>query len=321
MDRRRALQFLALASGAGGAAAFAAIDQVRLYAGYPPGTAIDTIARLLAERLRGAYAPTVVVDNKTGASGQLALMATKAARPDGTTVLVSSISTLSVVPHTFSKVGYDPFRDLIPVGNCAKNDFAMAIGPGVPPEVDDLPKFLAWCKANPAKATFGSGATGTKIHFSGIRLGQLAGVKLDHVGYTNAGAALTDVAGGNVPAYIGSVPTVIPFQQRVRVLATMGSRRSRFLPAVPTLSELGFRELAFDEGTGLYLPQGTPDAVVARLYEGMVAAMQAPGVADTLATAGIEVSLGTGAQLAANIRTESDFWGKIVKDIGFKQDT
>lgn len=323
MDRRHLLKALAAGLGSSGIAlnAWSKVDQAKILAGYPAGTAVDTLARQLAERMRPAYTSTLVVENKAGASGQLAVLATKSARADGTTLLVSPISTFSVVPHTFSKVAFDPFSDLIPVGSCTKNDFALAIGPGVPKEVDDLSKYLAWCKANPRSASFGSGATGTKIHFAGVRLGQLAGVKLEHVGYSNAGAAMTDVVGGNIPAYVGSVPTVIPFAQKIRILATTGSQRSRFLPAVPTLSEAGYKELSFDEGMGLYLPKGTPQETVDLLYQSMVQAMRSPAVAETLAVAGIEVRVGTGAELAQQIRTESEFWGGIVKSLGFRQDS
>ncbi|MFC7208655.1 tripartite tricarboxylate transporter substrate-binding protein [Comamonas endophytica] len=184
-----------------------------------------------------------------------------------------------------------------------------------------MPKYLAWCKANPRSASFGSGATGTKIHFAGVRLGQLAGVKLEHVGYSNAGAAMTDLVGANLPAYVGSVPTVIPFAQKIRILATTGSQRSRFLPDVPTLSEAGYKELAFDESMGLYLPRGTAQETVELLYRSMAEAMRSPAVAETLAVAGIEVRVGSGAELAQQIRAESAFWGGIVKSLGFKQDS
>lgn len=323
MHRRHSLQALAVGLGASGFSlnAWAKVEQARILAGYPAGTAVDTLGRQLAERMRPAYASSLVVENKVGVSGQLAVLATKVARADGATLLVSPISTFSVVPHTFSKVAFDPFSDLIPVGSCTKNDFALAIGPSVPPEVDDLAKYLAWCKANPRSASFGSGATGTKIHFAGIRLGQLAGVKLEHVGYSNAGLAMTDLVGGNIPAYVGSVPTVLPFAQKVRILATTGSRRSRFLPDVPTLGEAGYKELAFDESMGLYLPRGTPQETVALLYQSMAQAMRSPAVAETLAVAGIEVRTGTGAELAQQIRAESDFWGGIVKSLGFRQDS
>ncbi|MFC7208654.1 tripartite tricarboxylate transporter substrate-binding protein [Comamonas endophytica] len=134
MNRRHLLKALAAGLGSSGIAlnAWARVDQARIYAGYPAGTAVDTLGRQLAERMRPAYANSLVVENKTGASGQLAVLATKAGRADGTTLLVSPISTFSVVPHTFSKVAFDPFSDLIPVGSCTKNDFALAVGPSVP---------------------------------------------------------------------------------------------------------------------------------------------------------------------------------------------
>jgi tripartite-type tricarboxylate transporter receptor subunit TctC len=301
--------------------AIARPDSVRMLVGYPAGTATDALGRLLGERMQGGYAPSFVVENKVGASGQLAVLATKAAPADGGTVLVSPIMVLSVVPHTFSKVGYDPFADVVPVGNCVTTDFALAVGPAVPESVKTVPQFLEWCKANPGKASFGTGATGTKIHFSGIRLSQLAGVPLTHVGYANGGGALTDMAGGTLPAYIGTVPTVMPFLNRIRILATMGARRSRFFPNVPTLVEAGYKDMVIDEAIGLLVPPKTPAPVIQNLHDAMVKALATPEALTALNTLGMEATPSTGAEFSAKLKAEHELWGRFVKQIGFKQDS
>jgi tripartite-type tricarboxylate transporter receptor subunit TctC len=321
LNRRHLIKGLAAASVLPAPSLFAQTDTKKLIVGFPPGTATDGLARLLGEKMRGLYAPNFVVENKVGAGGQLAVMATKTAAPDGNTILVSPIMVLSVTPHTFAKVGYDPVADLIPVGNCVTTDFSLAVGPAVPEQVKTVAQYLDWCKANPSQASFATGVTGSKIHFSGIKLGMLAGTKLTHIGYTNGGNALTDLAGGNVPAYIGTVPTVMPFLNRIRVLATMGAKRSRFLPDVPTLVEAGYKDMVINEAISLYFPARTSEEHVKRLHAAMVQALSTPEASTTLTTLGMEPTPSTGAELANKLKGEIDQWGRFVKQIGFKQDT
>ena len=321
MKRRNLLTGLAAAAALPANSVFASPDQAKLVVGYPAGTATDGLARLLGERMRGQYAANFVVENKVGASGQLAVVATKSAPADGLTILVSPIMVMSVVPHTFSKVAYDPFTDLVPIGNSVTSDFALAVGPAVPESVTTVAQFIEWCKANPSKASFGTGATGTKIHFSGIRLSQLAGFQFTHIGYTNGGGALTDLAGGNIPAYIGTVPTVMPFLNRIRILATMGAKRSRFLPDAPTLVEAGYKDMVIDEAISLYVPARTPAAQVQRLHAAMVKALATPEAATTLNTLGMEATPSGQAEFAAKLKAEHEQWGRFVRQIGFRQDS
>jgi tripartite-type tricarboxylate transporter receptor subunit TctC len=321
MERRAFMKSVAAATAFPSSLAFAGIDQAKLLVGYPAGTATDALARLLGERMRGDYAANFVVENKVGASGQLAVLAAKAAPADGKTILVSPIMVMSVVPHTFSKVGYDPFTDIVPIGNSVTSDFALAVGPAVPDSVTTVQQFIAWCKANPSKASFGTGATGTKIHFSGVKLAQLAGFEFAHVGYTNGGGALTDLAGGNIPAYIGTVPTVMPFLNRIRVLATMGAKRSRFLPSVPTLAEAGFKDMVINEAISLYVPARTAQEQINQLHASMVKALAMPESQMTLNTLGMEATPTGQAEFAAKLKQEHQEWGRFVKQIGFRQDS
>ena len=322
IDRREVLKGLAAATLVPAARPVTAQGElVKILVGFAPGTATDALGRMLAKKMKGLYAPSLVVDNRVGASGQLAVLAAKSAPADGSTMLVCAMTVLSVYPHTFAKVGYDPVKDLVPVGNCATADFAFAVGPVVPEQVRTVPQFIEWCKANPAQATFATGATGSKLHFAGIKLGVEAGVKLTHVGYTNGGVALTDLAGGAVPAYVGVVPTVLPFLNRIRVLATMGSRRSRFLPDIPTLMEQGFRNMVINDTLGLYLPPRASQEQVQRLHAAMVKALVTAEAATTLSTIGMEATPSGADETAAQLRAELDQWGRFVRRIGFKQDT
>lgn len=299
----------------------APLDQVKMVVGYVPGTATDGLARVLAERMRGDYADNFVVENRAGASGQLALGSVKSAQPDGKTLLVSPIMTFVVVPHTFTKVSFDPFKDLIPIGNSVTTDFVLVVGPAVPANIKTLQEFAAWCRNNPSKSSFSTGATGSKIHFSGVRFSQSAGFNFTHVGYTSNSTALTDTAAGHVPAYIGSVATVLPFLDRVRVLGVMGARRSRFLPDVPTFVEAGYKDMVIDEAISLYCPARTPADTVQRLHSAMVKALSTPEAVKAMSTFGLEVTTSSQSEMANKIKTEYEQWGRFVKEIGFKQDS
>lgn len=321
MRRRELLHRLAMAAllpSAG--SAFAQSDLKKLVVGFAPGTATDGLARLLADRMKGSYGSNLIVENRVGAGGQLAAVAVKSAPADGAAVLVTALSVLSVNPHTFSKVAYAP-SDFLPVGNAVTTDFAFAVGPAVPNSITTVSQFLDWCKANPGNANFATGATGSKLHFAGIKLGLEAGVKLTHIGYNNSGTALTDLAGGTVPAYVGVVPTVVPFLNRIRVLATMGESRSRFLPDVPTFVEAGYKNMVINETFGLYLPAQTPDDQAARLHAAMTAALATADALKALSVLGMEATPSTAAAHAAQVKREFDQWGRFVKQIGFKHDS
>jgi tripartite-type tricarboxylate transporter receptor subunit TctC len=296
-------------------------NPTRIIVGFAAGTGVvDAVGRLLAEKMKGDYAANLIVDNRVGVGGQLAVVAAKAGPADGSVMVLAPMSNFSVHPHIYPKIAYDPFKDFVPVGNVVISDLVLAVGPGVPDQVTSVPQFIEWCRANPAKASFGTGATGSKIHFAGMRLGIETGVKLTHIGYTAGGQAVTDLGGGSVPAYIGTVSSVLPQLSRMRVLATMGDRRSKFLPSVPTLVEQGYKNFIVVESVGLYLPAGATEQQVQRLHAATVKALSTPEAAALLTTAGVEGSLSTSGQMADQLRTESQQWGQLVKQIGFRQE-
>ncbi len=321
MKRREVLKSAGAISALFAGSAFAELDSAKMLVGYAPGTATDGLARMLAERMRSSYATNIVVENRAGASGQIAVTAVKSAPADGKTILVSPIMVLSVVPHTFSKVSYDSFKDLVPVGNCVTTDFVLAVGPAVPESVTTIAQFAQWCKNNPSKSSYGTGATGTKIHFSGVQFAQLAGFNFTHIGYTVNSSALSDLASGALPAYIGSVATVLPFLNRVRVLGSMGAKRSRFLPTVPTFVEAGYKEMVIDEAISMYVPARTPESVIQQLNASMLKALATPEAVTALNTLGLEATPSGQAELATKLKLEYEQWGRFVKQNGFKQDS
>jgi tripartite-type tricarboxylate transporter receptor subunit TctC len=265
----------------------------------------------------------VVVEPKPGAGGQLAISLTKAAVPDGRTMLVTPMSMLSIYPHTFRKLPYDPFADLTPVSVIANFEFGFGVGPAVPAEVKTIPQFMAWAKANPQKASFGSPGAGSSTHFIGILLGREAGVELTHVGYRGSQPAMLDMMGGQLPSISAPLGEFLPHlaSGKVRLLGTSGAKRNTFTPSVPTYTEQGFKNMAFEEQFCLFLPPGASADVVERLRKATEKAMTSPEVATGLATYAIVPTTSTPAALAALLKSDHGRWGPVVRSIGFTADT
>jgi tripartite-type tricarboxylate transporter receptor subunit TctC len=324
--RRRLLGAAAVAAAAGALprAAFAqqaapALDTVRVVTGFPPGGTSDTICRRVAERLRGTYAKTAVVENRTGAGGQVAIDLMRAAPRDGSTILQTPASMLMIYPHIYRKLAYNPFEDLTPASLGCNFEFGFAVGPMVPASVRNIADFVAWCKANPGQSNYGSPAAGSVPHFIGALLERATGVEMKHVAFRGTQPAILDMIGGQIAAVSGPVGE---FTQHVaagkcRVLATSADQRSRFAPDVPTFAEQGFKDLVFREWFGFFLP-GKPTAdVVARANAALRAALAAPEVVEGLAVMGLEAASSTPEELGARLRADHDRWGPIVKTIGF----
>ena len=210
--------------------------------GFPAGGGTDLIARILADRLRGPYASTVLVENKPGAAARLAVEYVKNAEPDGSVMLFTPDFPITVYPHSFRSLNYDPLRDFTAVSPAAKSMLTYNIGPAVPEGVRTLAEFVQWCKANPAKAAYATTAAGGTPHFVGMMLANAAGVAMTPVHYRGGAPALQDLIGGHVPVSINPISESMPSAKAgtIRILAVTGSRRSSFLPEVPTMLEAGY---------------------------------------------------------------------------------
>jgi tripartite-type tricarboxylate transporter receptor subunit TctC len=323
--RRRVLATIGTALGASALPAALraqpapAIDTVKVVTGFPPGGTSDTISRRVAERLKGTYARNAVVENRTGAGGQVAIDLMRAAPRDGSTILQTPASMLVIYPHIYRKLSYDPVADLSPASLGCWFDFGFAVGPMVPASVRNVPEFIAWCRSNPDKANFGSPAAGSTPHFIGALLGIGTRTDLKHVAFRGTQPAILDMIGGQISAVSGPVGE---FTQHVaagkcRLLATSGEKRSRFAPDVPTFAEQGYKDLVFREWFGFYLPGKPEAAVVARANAAIRAALAAPETVEGLATMGLEAASSTPEELAALQRADTERWGPIVKTIGF----
>ncbi len=321
--------------GASGAALFASIgskagaqsstlDVVRIVTGFPPGGTSDTLCRRVAERLRGtAYTKVALVENKAGAGGQIAVQAMKGAPTDGSVLLETPASMLMIYPHIYKKLAYDPFADVTAVMLACTFEFAFAVGPAVPDTVKTVPDFLAWCKANPASANFGSPAAGSVPHFIGVLLGQSAGIELKHVAYRGTQPAIQDLVGGQIQAVSGPIGEFLQHAAagKIRMLGVSGTERSRFAPDIPTYLEQGLKDIAFSEWFGFFAPHGTSAPTIVRANEVLRAALAQKDVVDGLAVMGLEATSSTPEELALRLKADHDKWGPIVKKIGFTADS
>lgn len=300
----------------------APIESLKIVTGFAAGGTSDNTCRRVGTRLTGPYAKTVVVENKTGAGGQIAIQYIKGVPADGTQLLQSPTSMFTIYPHIYKKLPYDPVADVTPVTLACVFDFGFAVGPLVPASVKTLAEFVAWAKANPTQANFGSPAAGSTPHFVGALLGKSAGIDLKHAAYRGTQPAMQDLLGGQIAAVSGPIGDITQHlaSGKVRILATSGAKRNRFAPDVPTYAEQGFKELTHSEWFAFFLPPKADAALVARMNSALKVALAAKDVVDGLATFGLEAMSNSPAELSDLLRQDTAKWAPIVKSIGFTAD-
>jgi tripartite-type tricarboxylate transporter receptor subunit TctC len=291
---------------------------LRIVVGFPAGGATDVIARLLAEKLRGRYAPAVIVENKPGGAARVAVDYIKNAEPDGSAILITPDFPLTIYPHSFRTLNYDPLRDLTPIAPTSQSPLTFVIGPAVPGEVRSVSDFVAWCKANPDKAVFATTAAGSTTHFVGVMLANAAGIRLSPVHYRGGAPALQDLIGGHVPASVNPIGEVLgpAASGKIRILAVASPERSRFLPDVPTMRESGY-DVSFETWVGVVGPAGMPPDVVLALNAATGEAVRSPEIAESFAKMGNEAKFQTPDQFAAQVKADLERWGPVVKASGF----
>ena len=300
------------------------IEQVKIINGFPVGGSADTTSRRVGEKLGpSAYTKNAaVVENKTGAAARIAIDAVKAAAPDGATLLLTPYSMMAIYPHIYKQLSYDPFADLMPVCMASSLVHGLAVGPLVPATVKTVKDYLAWAKANPKDASYGSPAAGSTPHFLGALLGLNNGVDLKHIPYRGSTPGVVDLIGGQLASMFTPHGDFLANHRagKLRILATSGKQRSAFVPEVPTFIESGFPDLMVEEWFGFYVPAKTPTSIIAAANTAINAALKEKSVIDSLAIQGMLPVGGTAAQMAADQKVQFDYWGPIVKKIGFTAD-
>lgn len=288
-----------------------------LVVGFPAGDTTDTIARILAERLRDKLGRPIVVENVAGAASRLARARVKRAAPDGRTLIVSPVGGTSVLPHLFSakNLGYVA-SDFVPVARLATYDYVLAAGPHV--KATNMQELKAWLQANPSQATCANPGSGTIPHLLGIVLGEDLGTQMTQVAYKGTSPILPDLMAGNVSLMIGTPLNVASFNQagKLRVLGIIGDKRSPLLPDVPTLKEQGVA-LNAESFHGIWAPAGTPDAIIAPINAAIVSVLNEPAVKNELMTKfALRAAPSSPAELAEAERQDTRLWAGFVKRSG-----
>jgi tripartite-type tricarboxylate transporter receptor subunit TctC len=293
---------------------------VRLIVPYAPGGATDIISRASAIELSKTLGQSVVVDNRPGAGGNVgAEMAAKSA-PDGYTMLMSASSLHGITPFLYSKLSYDPNKDLAPVIVFASFANVLVLNPGV--KANSLKELIALVKAQPGKLACASSGSGSTIHMSCEMFKQMLGLDITHVPYRGSGPALTDLLGGQVHMMFDNIPSAISHIRsgKLRALATTGPVRSVTLPELPTMIEAGLPGYESTAWFGLAMPAGTPKEIIVRMNAEGQKAAKAPEFVKRMSDLGYEIVGGTPEQMAAMIQDEIKRWGPIVKASGAKVD-
>jgi tripartite-type tricarboxylate transporter receptor subunit TctC len=290
---------------------------VRFVVPYAPGGSTDTLARSIATVLADQLGQQVVVDNRTGANGDIGMTIVAKAPADGYTVVLGYIANIGIGPSLYEKMPYDPVKDFAPITQVAGAPNIFVIHPSLPAK--NFKEFLAYAKANPKKVSFASAGVASVGHLTGELLNELAGIDMQHVPYKGSGQAISDLLGGHIKVMISGMSSTLSHVRGGKLLgiAVTSAKRSPSAPEIPTIGET-FPGVEASAWYGVLAPAGTPKPIISRLNADIHKSMQDPGVVKRLANVGFEITYGTPEQFAAYIQSEIKKWAKVVKASGAK---
>ncbi|UUZ69706.1 Bug family tripartite tricarboxylate transporter substrate binding protein [Polaromonas sp. P2-4] len=291
---------------------------VKLLVGFPAGGTGDFIARAVADKLSASLGATVIVENKPGAGGRIAAEVLKNAPADGNTVLITPLAPIVIAPLTFRKLSYNAEADFVPVAQLVK--FPLTIATGANSPYKTLNEFVAWLKANPTQAAFGTSAAGSQLHFLGLMFGQAINVEMTHVPYQGSAPLANDLIGGQTPAGIDQFSVELYKAGKIRLLATSGATRSPLMPDVPTFKEQGFPGVVGEAWFGAYMHAKTPATIVQRFSEALANAVLQPDVKQKLAQAGLEATGLKAPEFTALVAADRARWKPVIEASGFRGD-
>jgi tripartite-type tricarboxylate transporter receptor subunit TctC len=288
---------------------------LKILVGYPAGGAVDVVARRVGEELR-AQGYNALVENRTGAAGQLATEAMLAAPADGSTIALMPGGNATIFPHVYPKLRYS-LADLAPLASVCSFQFGLGVGPGTPAKT--LKEFVDWAKANPGKASYGTPGAGTVMHFMGVMFAKKAGFDFLHVPYRGGAAAMTDVLGGTIPAIATTLPNLVAHHKtgKLRILGFTGDKALPGLPGVPTFKEQGYPELVLDEVFGLFASSKTPAPILAELEKAILAAAKTPGFIAAIEKIEFDAGTTTSAEFTRYLKSDLERWGPVIKSTGY----
>ncbi len=289
---------------------------IRIIFPFAAGGSGDGLARLIANKMQAAIGRPVIVEDRSGAAGRIGVTTVKASAPDGNTLLLTPIAPMSIYPHVYASLDYDPIRDFAAITQLGVFDFGIAVSSEV--ETKTLKDLIDWLKANPGHANYAIPGAGALPHFLGVMLGRAAKIDLRAVPYHGSAAGLADVVAGHIPIIITTTSDLVQMHKagRIRVLATSDKTRSPFLPEVPTLRESGY-DLVATGWYGMFAPVKTPAETIARLNKIIVDAVRSPDVRDRLLAFGLAPTGTSADEFARIVKADSELWAPAVKASGF----
>ena len=307
-----------LSPGAHAQATFA--RPVRILVPVAAGGTTDLTARLIADGIRESVGQPVVVENRPGATGRIAAEALKHAAADGTTFLLAPIVVTVLAPLVFRDLSYDPSKDFAPVAQVARYPFVLAVRPDHPART--VPEFVAWAKANPLQARFGTAGSGGVPHLLGVMVDRATGIDLVHVSYSSLAQVESELLGGQTAAAISAFADFLALERagKLRIIATSGTGRSPRLPAVPTFVEQGFPAVVAVGWNAVYAPAGTPKPLIDHVSAAIARTLRTPAIREKLLDLGVEPTGTTPDELAAIIAADTAHWAPIVRAAGFAAD-
>ena len=286
---------------------------IRFVVPFAPGGSTDTLARTIGQKLSASLGQQVVVDNRSGANGNIGMEIVARAAPDGYTIVLGYIANLAIGPGLYAKLPFDPVRDYAPITQLASSPNILAVHPSLP--VTSFKELIAYAKAHPGKLNYASASVASIGHLTGELLNHAAGIDLVHVPYKGSGQAVIDLLAGQVPMMFSGMSSVMPHIKagKLRPLAVTGAQRSPATPAVPTIAESGFPGFEATAWYGVLAPARTPKPIVNRLHDEIVRALALPDVKERLNNVGFDLVGGTPEAFGAYIKTEIKKWTKVVR--------
>jgi tripartite-type tricarboxylate transporter receptor subunit TctC len=293
---------------------------IRFVVPYPAGGPLDTVARLLGQKVAESTKQPVVVDNKPGAGGNIGADAVAKSPPDGYTILMGAVATHAINPTLYANIPYDAVRDFIPVTQVASTPNVLVVHPSIP--AASVREFIAYAKANPGKLNFGSGSTGSAGHLAGELFKAMAGVDMTHVPYKGAAPAMNDLIGGQIQLMFDNLASSLAQVRagKVRALAVTTAKRTALAPDLPTIAESGLPGFDISTWFGIFVPAATPREIVDRLHAEFTAALAAPELREKMLNLGAEPVGSTPEEFARYIRGEAEKYARVIRSSGARAD-
>lgn len=291
---------------------------VRILVPAPAGGTMDIVARILGDQISNDIGQPVIIDNKPGAGGAIAVQAMLSAPQDGQTLMITASNVLTEIPHVM-KTGFDPLKDIKPVATIASLNLVLVGAPGLPSK--NLKELIAYVKARPGTLNFASFSAGTSSHYAGMMLNQKAGLDMQHIPFPGSPPALTQVMGGQIPIMFDGMATSLPLVKgnKLHIYAIAGKARSAHLPQVPTFAEEGLPEIEFTNWVGAVIGAGVSNEITDKINAAVLKAAEAPKVKSRLIAAGFEPNVPLDArQLGVVVRKDFERNAAIVKSFNIK---